>query len=224
MRAYWCIPKGQDAAFVAAMEDILDTYQLPYDENCPVVCMDEKPYQLLDDMIEPLPMSPGKPRKIDSEYKRCGTCSIFVFAEPLKGWSYAHARKRRTKLDWAQEIRWLLEEQYPNTPKIRLVTDNLNTHVISSLYEAFPAAEAHRLAKRLEIHYTPKKGSWLNIAEIHISVLARQCLCRRIPDIDLLNHELDAWNLSHLSSQTPVIWQFSSQDARVKLIHLYPAV
>lgn len=222
MRACWCIPKGQDAAFVAAMEDILDLYRLPYDPECPVVCMDEKPYQLLGDMVEPIPMSRGKVRKIDSEYIRRGTCSIFVFAEPLKGWSYAHARQRRTKLDWAQEIRWLLEEKYSYAPKIRLVTDNLNTHVISSLYEAFPAAEARELAKRLEIHYTPKKGSWLNIVEMLISVLARQCLCRRIPDIDFLNHELDAWNLLREVEQKPVNWQFSTTDARVKLKYLYP--
>jgi hypothetical protein len=207
---------------VAAMEDILDLYRLPYDPECPVVCMDEKPYQLLGDMVEPIPMSRGKVRKIDSEYIRRGTCSIFVFAEPLKGWSYAHARQRRTKLDWAQEIRWLLEEKYSYAPKIRLVTDNLNTHVISSLYEAFPAAEARELAKRLEIHYTPKKGSWLNIVEMLISVLARQCLCRRIPDIDFLNHELDAWNLLREVEQKPVNWQFSTTDARVKLKYLYP--
>jgi len=208
---------------VAAMEDILDTYCLPYDPDCPVICMDEKPYQLVGDIVEPLPMSPGKTRKVDSEYKRNGTCAIFVYAEPLKGWIHARARQRRTKLDWAQEIRWLLEEKYARTPKIRLVTDNLNTHVISSLYEAFPAAQARKLAKRLEIHYTPKRGSWLNIAEIAISVLARQCLCRRISDINLLNNELDAWNRLRLLSQKPVDWQFSTDDARIKLKYLYPS-
>jgi len=218
----WCIAKGEDAAFVAGMEDILDLYCLPYDAGCPVVCMDEKPYQLWDEVRAPIPMEPGKPRKVDSEYIRKGTCSIFVFTEPLTGWAYANARERRTKLDWAEEIRWLLEEAYPEAPKIRFVLDNLNTHVISSLYEAFPAPKARALAKRLELHYTPKHGSWLNIAEIQISVLARQCLCRRLPDIAVLNHDMSAWNDIHSASSKPVDWQFSTVDARTKLKYLYP--
>ena len=197
MKSQWCIAKGEDAAFVAAMEDILDLYCLPYDEQCPTVNMDEKPYQLLDEVREPIPMKPGKPLKVDAEYIRKGTCSIFVFTEPLTGWAHAHGRERRTKVDWAEEICWLLEEKYPNVPKIRLVLDNLNTHVISSLYEAFSPSKARALAKRLELHYTPKHGSWLNIAEIQISVLARQCLCRRIPELAILNAELSAWNSSH---------------------------
>lgn len=218
----WCIPKGEDAAFVAAMEDVLDLYCQPYDEDYPVVCMDEKPYQLLDEVREPIPMKPGKPRRIDAEYVRRGTCSIFVYSEPLRGWGYAHARERRTKIDWAEEIRWLLEEKYPSAKKLRLVSDNLNTHVISSLYEAFPAPKARELAKRLEMHHTPKHGSWLNIAEIMISVLARQCLCRRIPNISLLNRELVAWNAVSQSAPRKVDWQFSSTDARIKLKYLYP--
>lgn len=207
---------------MAAMEDILDLYCLPYDENIPVICMDEKPYQLLDEVREPIPMKPGKPRKVDSEYIRKGTCSIFVFSEPLTGWAHAHARERRTKIDWAEEIRWLLEEKYPHIPRIRLALDNLNTHVISSLYTAFPAPKARELAKRLELHYTPKHGSWLNIAEIQISVLARQCLCRRIPELTTLNGELSAWNHSHLAFSKPIDWQFSTEDARIKLKYLYP--
>lgn len=218
----WCIARGEDASFVAAMEDILDLYCLAYDEQYPVVCMDEKPYQLLGETRDPIPMEPGKPCKVDAEYIRNGTCSIFVYSQPLTGWGYAHARERRTKVDWAAEIRWLLEEIHPQAKKIRLVSDNLNTHVISSLYEAFPAPEARRLAKRLEMHHTPKHGSWLNIAEIQISILARQCLCRRIPDIPLLNHELAAWNALASTSPRSVDWQFSTDDARIKLKYLYP--
>lgn len=205
------------------MEDILDLYCQPYDPECPVICMDEKPYQLLGEVRDPIAMEPGKPRKIDSEYIRKGTCSIFVYCEPLTGWGSAHGRERRTKVDWAEEIRWLLEEVYPQAEKIRLVSDNLNTHVISSLYEAFPAPQARALAKRLEMHHTPKHGSWLNVAEIQISVLSRQCLCRRIPELDLLNRELSAWNLSHAAAQNPVDWHFTTDDARIKLKYLYPS-
>ena len=219
----WCIAKGKDTAFVAAMEDVLDLYCQPHDEAYPVVCMDEKPYQLLDEIREPVPMRPGTPRRVDAEYIRNGTCSIFVYGEPLTGWRYAHARQRRTKVDWAMEIQWLLEEKYPHAKKVRLVCDNLNTHVISSLYEAFPASKARKLAKRIEMHHTPKHGSWLNIAEIIISILARQCLCRRIPNLDRLAQELLAWNLLCDAECKPVIWQFSSDDARLKLKHLYPA-
>lgn len=208
---------------MARMEDILDVYQLPYDAQCPVVCMDEKPYQLLADVREPTPLSPGKVRKIDSEYERKGTCSIFVFTEPLVGQTYAHARDRRTKIDWAGEIRWLLEERYPSVPKVLLVMDNLNTHVISALYEAFPAAHARTLVRRLEVHYTPKHGSWLNIAEIQISVLTRQSLCRRIPDVDLLNRELSCWNHDHVTSDKPVSSRFTTVDPRIKLPRLYPS-
>ena len=218
----WCIAKGEDAAFVAAMEDILDLYCLPYDCQYPVVCMDEKPYQLLDEVRQPLPMRPGSVRKVDAEYVRKGTASIFVFCEPLTGWAYAHARERRTKADWAHEIRWLLEEVYPDAVKVRLVSDNLNTHVISSLYETFPASTARQLARRLEMHHTPKHGSWLDIAEIQISILARQCLCKRIPNLLLLNQELSAWACSSNASLKPINWQFSTPDARIKLKSLYP--
>lgn len=206
------------------MEEILDIYCLPYDPDYPVICMDEKPYQLLGDVREPIPIKPGKLCREDTEYERKGTCSIFMFAEPLKGWATAHARPQRTKVDWAHEIRWLLEEAYPSVPKICLVSDNLNTHVVSSLYEAFPAPKARELAKRIDMRHTPKHGSWLNIAEIFISVLSRQCLCRRIPFLDALNHELAAWNYSHSVSLKPVNWQFTTTDARIKLKHLYPLV
>jgi hypothetical protein len=220
----WCIAKGEDAAFVAAMEDVLDLYCQPYDADYPVICMDEKPYQLLGEVREPIPMQPGRVRKIDAEYVRNDTCSIFVFGEPLTGWIHAHARERRTKADWAMEIRWLLEDVYPNAKKIRLVSDNLNTHVISSLYEVLEAPKARILAKRLEMHHTPKHGSWLNIAEIFISILARQCLCQRIPELSLLNRELRAWAASKNAAPGPVDWQFSTDDARIKLKHLYPSI
>ncbi len=200
------------------MEDVLAVYERPYDENAPVVCMDEKPYQLLGDTREPLPMEPGTVRREDNEYKREGTCSIFIFTEPLSGWRYAQASARRTKKDWAHYIKWLLDEQYPGTYKIILVMDNLNTHVISSLYETFPPEEAFRLAQRLEIHYTPKHGSWMNIAEIELSALATQCLGeRRIPDMVTLNEELAAWYTRRNQSQKGVDWQFTAADARIKL-------
>jgi hypothetical protein len=160
------------------MEDVLDVCHLPYNILCPVICADEKPYQLLGERREPIPMKPGSKRKVDNEYERMGTCSIFVMCEPLTGWTYTHARKQRTAEDWAYEIRDLLTVHFPNAPRIKLILDNLNTHVIASLYKVFPPKEARLLAKRIEIHYTPKHGSWLNIAEIAISVLARQCLCR----------------------------------------------
>jgi hypothetical protein len=219
----WCIPPEQNADFVAKMEDILDVYALPYDENCPVICLDEKPYQLLDERRDPIPMSSRSPRRIDNEYERCGTCSIFVMCEPLKGWHRANARERRTAVDYAHEIYWLLSESpYKNAPKIKLVQDNLNTHVISSLYKAFPAKKARELAKRIEIHYTPKHGSWLNIAEISISILSKQCIDRRIPHIDKLNKEISTWEKGYNEKRNTVNWQFTTEDARIKLIHLYP--
>ena len=176
------------------MEDVLSVYTRPYDALKPVICMDEKPYQLLDHAREPLPMLPGSIEKVDSEYVRNGTCSIFIFTEPLGGWRYTKALPQRTRQDWANEVKRLLDEQYPDSEKIVLVMDNLNTHAVSSLYETFPPEEAFRLAQRLEIHFTPKHGSWLNIAELELSALAAQCLgTRRIPDIDDLNTELSTW-------------------------------
>ena len=220
----WCIPPEQNADFVAKMEDILDTYALPYDEKRPVICLDEKPYQLLGERRKPIPMKKSSPTKIDNEYERFGTCSIFVMCEPLGGWHHANARERRTAVDYAHEIEWLLTESpYKNAPKIKLVQDNLNTHVISSLYKAFPAKKARDYAKRLEFHYTPKHGSWLNIAEISISILSKQCLDRRISNIDLLNNEIAAWEAAYNSLNRCVDWQFTTSDARIKLKRLYPA-
>ena len=225
MKAYWCIPPEQDAAFVAAMEDVLEVYSRPYNPDRPVLCMDEKPYQLLGEVREPLPAEPGKVEKVDSEYKREGTCSIFIFTEPLAGWRYVEAFKRRTKVDWAQRVKWVLDNQYPDAEKVVLVMDNLNTHVISSLYEAFPPEEAFRLAQRLEIHYTPKHGSWLDIAEIELSALAAQCLgTRRISSIESLNKELSAWETRRNTGWKGVDWHFYTTDARLKLKRLYPIV
>jgi len=204
------------------MEDILDLYQQPLDESCPVICMDEKPYQLLDETRTPIPMETGNPERRDGEYVRNGTCSIFIFTEPLAGWRHAAVCERRTRIDWANQIRELLEIHYPDTPKIRLVMDNLNTHSISSLYEAFQPETARGLAKRLEIHYTPKHGSWLNIAEIELSVMTRQCLDRRISSITSLRHELSEWETVRNKNQKGVDWQFTTDTARTKLKRLYP--
>jgi len=221
----WCIPPEQNAEFVAKMEDVLDVYALPHDENCPVICLDEKPYQLLDERRKPIAMKQSKPERYDNEYERMGTCSIFVMCEPLKGWHYAKARERRTALDYAHEIKWLLTESpYKAAPKIRLLQDNLNTHAVSSLYKAFPPAEARSYAKRLILHYTPKHGSWLNIAELTISVMSKQCVNRRIASIDTLNKELSAWQTEYSNQSSAVKWQFTTDDARVKLRRLYPVI
>ena len=207
------------------MEDILTVYALPYDKNRPVVCMDEKPFQLLSLSRPSLPMKPGRPQREDFDYIRTGTCSIFIFTEPLGSWRYAQAYPQRTKKDWAHRIRWLLNEQYPHVEKVLLVMDNLNTHTISSLYETFPPEEAFNLAQRLEIHHTPIHGSWLNIAEIELSSMASQCLgTRRIPGIKSLNAELAAWCTKRNQSQRGVDWHFTTKDARIKLKRLYPLI
>jgi len=204
------------------MEDVLEVYHRPYDPQMPVVCMDEKPYQLLGHARDPIPARPGQDLKEDSEYVRHGTCSIFVWAEPLAGRRRVDARPRRTRVDWAAEVDELLTIDYPDAERVALVMDNLNTHTLGSLYEAFEPAKARALAERLEIHYTPKHGSWLNIAEIELSRLTRQCLDRRIDDLDLLNTELAAWQAATNVDQRQVDWQFTASDARIKLRHLYP--
>lgn len=204
------------------MEDVLAVYARPYDPARPVVCMDEKPFQLLGHVRDPLPARPGRDAREDSEYVRCGTCSIFVWAEPLRGWRRVHALAQRTKIDSAGQVKQLLTVDYPDAETVVLVMDNLNTHGIASLYEAFAPDEAFSLAQRLEIHHTPKHGSWLNIAEIELSALSRQCLDRRISDLDTLNTELAAWQHAINTAQRKVRWQFTTDDARVKLRHLYP--
>jgi hypothetical protein len=207
------------------MEDVLEVYALPYDPEIPVVCMDEKPYQLLSEAREPLPIKPGRTKKTDNEYVREGTCSIFIFTEALADWRFAEALPRRTKKDWASMVKWLLDEQYPHAKKVRLVNDNLNTHTISSLYEAFPPAEALRLARRLEMHFTPKHGSWRGIAEIELSAMSMQCLGKqRIPSIEELNRNLLAWHSDRNNDKKGVDWHFTTDDARIKLKRLYPVV
>ena len=204
------------------MEDVLDIYELPFDRDYPVVCMDEKPYQLLGDARLPLPMRKGDDLTTDSEYVRNGTCSIFAFIEPLGGKHHVSVHGHRTAIEWAEEIKYLSDIMYPAAKKIILVMDNLNTHKISSLYKAFHPAEARRIIKKLEIHYTPKHGSWLNIAEIELNIMTRQCLQRRIDDILLLQAELAAWETERNAEETTVNWQFQTPDARIKLKSLYP--
>ena len=206
------------------MEDILEVYALPYDPNIPMICMDEQPYQLLGESRQPIPMEPGNPLRQDYQYVREGTCSIFLFTEPLAGWRHVYASERRTKQDWAVRVQELLDVYYPDVQKVRLIMDNLNTHAISSLYETFPPDIALRLAKRLEIHYTPKHGSWLNIAEIELSAMTIQCLKRRIPSVEQLQTQISAWEVSRNQAVKSVDWQFSTPDARIKLKSLYPNI
>lgn len=206
------------------MEDILNVYRMDYDKEIPLVCMDEQPVQLLDDKILPIPIKPGSVRKEDYEYIRKGSASIFLFTETLKGWRHVKASEQRTRKDWALQIQELLTVQYKDVKKIRLVMDNLNTHGISSLYETFDPETAFGLAQRLEIHYTPKHGSWLNIAEIELSAMTTQCLDRRIPNIEELQRQISTWETQRNQSQKAVQWQFRTEDARIKLKHLYPVV
>ena len=204
------------------MEDILDLYCMPYDPEVPLICMDEQPRQLVKETRTPLPGGPGKPARYDYEYERNGTANIFIFTEPLAGRRHVDVTERRTRADWARQVRKLLEFHYPEAKRVRLVMDNLNTHDAASLYEAFPPEEARRLARRLEIHYTPKHGSWLNIAEIELSALSRQCLGRRIPDIETLREETAAWEHRRNERQKGVDWRFTTEDARIKMKRLYP--
>lgn len=204
------------------MEDILDIYEMPYNPVIPVVCMDEKPYQILGEVRDSWAMRPGDDKQVDSEYTRNGTCSIFAFIEPLEGMHHVSVRERRMAKDWAEEMKYLSDVMYPDAEKIILVMDNLNIHNPASLYKAFPPEEARRIIKRFEIHYTPKPGSWLDIAEIELNVMTRQCLSRRIASIEHLQKELSAWEKERNSSQVSVNWQFKTNNARTKLVSLYP--
>ena len=204
------------------MEDVLEVYHRPYDASRPVVCMDETNRQLFKQVRQPLPMRPGEPEKEDYEYERNGVADIFLFVEPLAGRRRATVTERRTAVDWAHRVKEVLEQDYPSADQVVLVMDNLNTHGPWSLYEAFPAPEARRLAERLEIHYTPKHGSWLNIAEIELSALSKQCLARRIPDMETMNQEVTAWASERNAAQAKVDWQFTTDEARIKLKRLYP--
>ena len=207
------------------MEDVLSVYSRPYDAEYPVICMDEKPVQLFANARKSLRSKDGRIEYEDNEYIRNGTACIFMFTEPLGGWRYADAQEHRTREDWAKQIKWLLDEQYPDAKKIVLVMDNLNTHSIASLYQTFPPEEAFRLASKLEIHFTPKHGSWLDIAEIELSALARQCIgVNRIPDLETLRELIKAWYVDRNRKQCGVQWQFTTVDARIKLARLYPII
>jgi DDE superfamily endonuclease len=224
LRQQWVIPAKANAAFVANMEDVLDVYATPYDPSRPVVCVDEGGKQLIGDVREPLPVRPGAAAKQDSEYTRGGVANLFMAFEPLAGWRRVRVTERKTGVDFARFLRELSDECYPEAERVVLVCDNLSTHTPAALYEAFEPAEARRLAERFEWHYTPKHGSWLNVAEVELSVLARQCLDRRIPDLEVLGREVAAWQRERNAAVVRVEWQFTTADARVKLKKLYHSV
>jgi transposase len=204
------------------MEDVLDVYQLPDDPDYPVVCMDESCKQMIGEVREPIPGKPGHPVRVDDEYVRNGVAEIFMEVEPLAGKRHVTVTERRTRKDWALQIKQMLDERYPDAVKVRLVMDNLNTHHVASLYETFEPQEARRLAERLDIHYTPKHGSWLNMAEIELSVLKGQCLDRRIPDMATLQAEVATWERDRNNRTRKIVWRFTTSDARIKLKRLYP--
>ena len=204
------------------MEDVLDIYERPYDRRFPVVCMDEQPVQLIGETRLLLPMEPGHPERYDYEYRRNGTAVNFMFTEPLASWRKVSVRQTKTMIDWAEEIKILLDVDYADAEKVIVVCDNLNTHKIASLYVAFEPQEAKRLRDRLEMHFTPKHGSWPNIAEIELSLLTRQCLRQRVPDMETLRREAQAWYERRNENQKSVDWQFTCEDARVRLKRLYP--
>lgn len=217
------IPPQANADFVCAMEDVLDLYHEPYDPLRPVVCFDESNKQLIAETRIPLPLQPGQRQRYDYEYERHGTCNLFMFFEPLAAWREVKVTDQRTMIDYAHCMKYLVDERYPQAEVIRVVEDNLNTHKPAALYEAFPPQEARRILQRLEFHYTPKHGSWLNMAEIELNVLNGQCLDRRIADKTTLINEVTAWNIDRNQHATSVNWQFTTQDARIKLVKLYPS-
>ena len=204
------------------MEDVLEVYKRPYDATHPVVCMDEQPVQLIRETRKSIPQSPGTVERFDYEYERAESTNNFMFTEPLRGWRKVNVRDQKTGRDWAEEIKQLVDMDYPDATKIVLVCDNLNTHRMASLYGRYPPEEARRLVERLEIHHTPKHGSWLNIAEIELSALTKQCLGRYIPDKTILTAEVATWAKSRTLNQKGVNWQFTAADARIKLRRLYP--
>lgn len=206
------------------MEAVLDIYAAPRDESHPLICMDEAAKQLTAGAEPPEAAAPGRPAREDYHYERRGVRAIFMFFDPIRGWRRVSGRESRMRVDWAEEVRRLLDEDYPKAESVTLVCDNLNTHGVASLYEAFPAVEAHRLARRLRIVHTPRSGSWLNVAEIELSVLARQCLDRRIGGAEELDAECAAWERARNAEGSRVIWRFTTADARIKLKHLYPQI
>jgi len=206
------------------MEDVLEVYHRPYDEKRPLVALDEASKQLVGETVEPIPAAPGQPARYDYEYVRNGTANLFMVSEPLLGWRAVQVTERRTAKDYAEVLRWLAEDVHPDAEVIVLVQDNLNTHTLASLYEAFPPEQARRLAERFEVHYTPKHGSWLNVAEIELSVLARQCLGRRIGSAEELRREVAAWEAERNERGIEVRWRFTTAEARIKLHRLYPSL
>lgn len=217
------MPTAPSADFVAAMEDVLEVYHRPHDPSRPVVCMEEASKQLIAEVREPLPAQPGRVTKYDSEYERRGTANIFMAVEPLAGKRTVQVTERRTKIDWAKFLQYLLLTVYPEAVVVVLVMDNLNTHGIGSLYEAFAPPTARALAARLEIHHTPKHGSWLNMAETELSILSRQCLDRRLESRDILTREAATWEHDRNTREAKIDWQFTTTDARIKLKRLYPS-
>jgi transposase len=205
------------------MEDVLDLYAEPYNSRFPVVCFDERPYQLVGETCIPLPAEPGQPARYDYEYRRNGTCNLFALLQPLAAWRHVVVTERRTHLDFARRMKELVDVHFPEAEKIRLVVDNLNIHTPAAFYQAFDPAEARRLVCRLEFHYTPKHGSWLNMVEAEIAVLSSQCLGRRIPDMETLRREINAWEQERNRNKATVKWQFKTADARTKLKRLYPS-
>jgi DDE superfamily endonuclease len=218
------LPPKANAGFVAAMEDVLEVYARTYDPKRPQVCFDEGGKQLIGDVRPPLPVRPGRPQRVDYEYERNGTANLFLVFEPLAGTRRVEVTERRTNRDFARMVKRMADEWYPDAERIVLVMDNLSTHTPAALYETFEPAEARRLVERVEWHYTPKHASWLNVAEIELSVLARQCLDRRIPDLDTLRREVRAWEGQRNAAVVRVDWQFTTADARVKLKRLYPSI
>ena len=222
---YWVIPPEADGEFVASMEEVLETYAQPYDAKHPVICMDEQPIQLLKETRVPMAATKEHPRRVDYEYERAGTASIFMFCQPLSGWRQVTVRERRTKIDWAREVEELLRTQYTSADKVILVCDNLNTHTKGAFYEALEPEKARQIIRRLEFRHTPKHGSWLNIAECELSCLTSQCLSgRRIGELPLLQSEIGIWSDKTNAKQRGVDWQFKIDDARTKLKRLYPKI
>jgi DDE superfamily endonuclease len=224
LKEQWCIPEKESAEFVCAMEDVLEVYHRPYDPKRPLVCFDEGSKQQTKEIALPLPAKPGSLAKYDFEYERNGTSNLFIFFAPLLAWRQVKVTAQRTMLDFAACMRDLVDLHFPEADKIVLVMDNLNTHKFASLYAAFPPDEARRIINKLEIHYTPKHGSWLNMAEIELSVLHRQCLKARIPDQDTLTNKVITWQQRRNSRASTVHWRFTTADARIKLRRLYPTI
>ena len=220
----WCIPPKANAAFVAQMEDVLDVYTQPLDPKHPQVCFDESSKQQVKEVRTPVPVAPGQPARYDTEYERNGVSNLFMFFCPLLNWRHVKVTDQRTAVDWAEGMCELVEVHFPAAERITVVLDNLNTHTPAALYAAFAPAEAKRIWDKLEFHYTPKHGSWLNMAEIELSVLSRQCLDRRIPDQPTLIREVAAWEAERNAMHATVNWRFTTADARIKLKHLYPSI